>query len=108
MQVYNLNLKNKVTQDFKKTAQKTLNEIFTLIENDYKNFDVDFQDENLVIEIDDLTYIISIHNLTSQIWVSSPKSGAHHFTLNQSNIWVGTRDKNLNLFDLLKSEFKSL
>ena len=107
MQVYNLNLKNTVSKDFKKTAQKTLNEIFTLVENDYKNFDVDFQDENLVIEIDDLTYVISIHNLSSQIWVSSPKSGAHHFALNNSNVWEGTRE-NINLFDLLKREFDSL
>tara|TARA_B100001029_G_C14893297_1_gene356673 strand:- start:287 stop:583 length:297 start_codon:yes stop_codon:yes gene_type:complete len=97
-----------MTENFKKNANKTLNDIFVLIEKHYKDFDVDFQDENLVVEIDDLTYVISIHNLTSQIWLSSPKSGAHHFTLNDSNVWTGTRNNEVNLFDLLKSEFDSL
>ena len=97
-----------MTENFKKNTNKTLNDIFVLIEKHYKDFDVDFQDENLVVEIDDLTYVISIHNLTSQIWLSSPKSGAHHFTLNDSNVWTGTRNNEVNLFDLLKSEFDSL
>ncbi len=97
-----------MTQDFKKIAQKKLNEIFAMIEKDYKSFDVDFQDENLIIEIEDLTYVISIHNLSSQIWLSSPKSGAHHFVFDESNHWKGTRDNSIDLMDLLKNEFNSL
>ena len=36
--------------DFKKIAEKTLDEIFNLIESNYKNFEVDYEDENLRID----------------------------------------------------------
>ena len=45
----------------------------------HSNFDVDFEDENLSIEIDENKFILSLHSPTSQIWLSSPISGAHHF-----------------------------
>ena len=78
-----------------------------MVEKDFKEFDADFEDENLVVEINGSTFVISIHNLTNQIWLSSPKTGAHHFFLNSSNKWEGTRDKNSDLLDLLKEEFNS-
>ena len=67
--------------NFKKSADKTLNLIFDMIEKDYDYLDVDFEEENLRIEIDKRVFILSIHNPTSQIWLSSPLSGAHHFEL---------------------------
>tara|TARA_B100000683_G_scaffold252459_1_gene269374 strand:- start:197 stop:493 length:297 start_codon:yes stop_codon:yes gene_type:complete len=96
-----------VTKDFKKIAKETLDKIFSMVEKDFKEFDADFEDENLVVEINGSTFVISIHNLTNQIWLSSPKTGAHHFFLNSSNKWEGTRDKNSDLLDLLKEEFNS-
>ena len=74
--------------DFKKIAEKTLDEIFNLIESNYKNFEVDYEDENLRIDSlkNNNTYIISIHSATSQIWLSSPLRGAHHFEMFSGSI----------------------
>ena len=65
--------------NFKETADKTLNSIFDMVENNYDYLDVDFEDENLKIEKEKKVFILSIHNPTLQIWLSSPISGAHHF-----------------------------
>ena len=75
-----------------------------MVEKNYDYLDVDFEDENLKIEKDEKVFIVSIHNPTSQIWLSSPISGAHHFELiNNTNDWIGTRDKNLNLIKVLET-----
>ena len=95
--------------NFKETADKTLNSIFEMVENNYDYLDVDFEDENLKIEKEKQVFILSIHNPTLQIWLSSPISGAHHFELvNDTNEWIGTRDKNLNLIEMLQKELDSL
>ena len=92
-------------------ALDTLDDIFNLVESKFDNFEVDYEEENL--RIDSLegkgTFIVSIHSPTSQIWLSSPISGAHHFELiNNTNDWIGTRDKNLNLIKVLQMELGSL
>ena len=51
-----------MTKDFKKIAKETLDKIFSMVENDFKEFDADFEDENLVVETNGLTFVISIHN----------------------------------------------
>ena len=61
-----------------------------MVENDYDDLDVDFEEENLKIEKDEKVFIVSIHNPTSQIWLSSPISGAHHFEItNNTKNWIG-------------------
>ena len=95
--------------NFKETADKTLNSIFEMVEKNYDYLDVDFEDENLKIEKEKQVFILSIHNPSSQIWLSSPISGAHHFKfVNNTNEWIGTRDKNLNLIEMLQKELDSL
>ena len=91
--------------EFKIIAKETLDGIFDLIESEYKDYEVDFEEENLRIDSlkNNSTYIISIHSPTSQIWLSSPLSGAHHFEF-FSNDWVSTRDKKLRLLELLTKE----
>ena len=94
--------------EFKKFAQETLDKIFNLVESNYEDFEVDYEEENLRIDSlkNNNTYIISIHSPTSQIWLSSPMSGAHHFEMKTSNShdWISTRDNDLKLIDLLKKE----
>ncbi len=92
--------------EFKIIAEKTLDDIFNLVESNYKDFEVDFEDENLRIDSlkNNNTYIISIHSPTSQIWLSSPLSGAHHFEMFSDDSWVSTRDKELKLLELLTKE----
>ena len=95
--------------NFIEAANKTLNLIFDMVEKNYDYLDVDFEDQNLKIEKDEKIFIVSIHNPTSQIWLSSPISGAHHFEfINKTNEWIGTRNKNLNLIEMLEQELGSL
>ena len=94
--------------DFKKIAVQTLDDIFNLVELKFANYEVDYEDENLRIESLEGrgTFIVSIHSPTSQIWLSSPISGAHHFQNKspQSIEWISTRDKNINLKELIIEE----
>ena len=97
--------------EFKKKASETLDDIFNLVESKFDNYEVDYEDENL--RIDSLegkgTFIVSIHTPTSQIWLSSPVSGAHHFESRspESIEWISTRDENINLKQLIIKELGS-
>ena len=97
--------------EFKKKALDTLDDIFNLVESKFDNYEVDFEDENL--RIDSLegkgTFVVSIHTPTSQIWLSSPISGAHHFESKspESIEWTSTRDANINLKQLIIKELGS-
>ena len=95
--------------NFKEIADKTLNSIFDMVEDDYNHLEVDFEEENLKIQKNEKVFILSIHNPTSQIWLSSPLSGAHHFEMeNKTKKWIDTRDKELNLIEMLQKELDSL
>ena len=97
--------------EYKKKASDTLDDIFNLVESKFDNYEVDYEDENL--RIDSLegkgTFILSIHTPTSQIWLSSPISGAHHFESRSSESveWISTRDSNINLKQLIIKELGS-
>ena len=97
--------------EFKKKASETLDDIFNLVELKFNNYEVDYENENL--RIDSLegkgTFIVSIHTPTSQIWLSSPISGAHHFESRspESIEWISTRDANINLKQLIVEELGS-
>ena len=96
--------------NFQNLAKKTLDDIFNIAEKKSPDFDVDFEGENLIIEINNSTFVLSIHNPTQQIWMSSPVSGAHHFEYIKegSNYqWISTRDKSIDLFDKLDMELSS-
>ena len=94
--------------EFKKKALETLDDIFNLVESKFDNYEVDYEDENL--RIDSLegigTFVLSIHTPTSQVWLSSPISGAHHFESKspESVEWISTRDVNINLKQLIIKE----
>ena len=95
--------------EFKIEAKKILDELFSFVEKEFENFDVDYEDENLVIQTFDekRTFILSIHEPSSQIWLSSPITGAHHFEKDKISLnWISTRDKNIILHKLLQSELK--
>ena len=96
--------------NFQNLAKKTLDEIFNIAEKKSPDFDVDFEGENLIIEINNSTFVLSIHNPTQQIWMSSPISGAHHFEYKEEGShyqWISTRDDSINLFDKLDMELSS-
>ena len=97
--------------EFKKIALETLDDIFNLVESKFDTYEVDYEDENLKIESLEGkgTFIVSIHTPTSQIWLSSPISGAHHFESKspESIEWISTRDTNINLKQLIIKELES-
>ena len=99
-----------MTYNFQNLAKKTLNDIFSLAEKKSQDFDVDFEGENLIIEINNSTFVLSIHNPTQQIWMSSPISGAHHFEYKEEGKqvkWISTRDSSINLLEKLDMELSS-
>ena len=99
-----------MTDNFQNLAKKTLDDIFNIVEKKYQDFDVDFEGENLIIEIENSTFVLSIHNPTQQIWMSSPVSGAHHFEYKEEGSehkWISTRDNSINLFEKIDLELSS-
>ena len=95
--------------EFKIEAKKILDELFSFVEKEFDNFDVDYEDENLVVQkLDEKrTFILSLHEPSSQIWLSSPITGAHHFEKDKKSLnWISTRDKKIILHKLLLSELK--
>lgn len=54
--------------------------------------DVDLQDGILTIDLDaGGRYVINKHAANRQIWLSSPVSGANHFSFDDAQGWVDTR-----------------
>ena len=101
----------KLEDNVKNIALKTLDLYFSLVEDNYEDFDVDFEEEVLKFEKGGSTFILNFHEPTSQIWLSSPKSGAHHFVLKDKyNVksWCSTRDNSINLHELIVSELNTL
>ena len=96
--------------NFQNLAKKTLDDIFNIVEKKSQDFDVDFEGENLIIEINNSTFVLSIHNPTQQIWMSSPVSGAHHFEYKAEGSdykWISTRDNSMNLLEKIDLELSS-
>ena len=96
--------------NFQNLAKKTLDDIFNIVEKKFQDFDVDFEGENLIIEVDNSTFVLSIHNPTQQIWMSSPVSGAHHFEYKEEGNgykWISTRDDSMNLLEKIHLELSS-
>ena len=78
---------------------------------EFEDLEADLIDGVLTIQdLDDKTYVISFHEPTSQIWYSSPLSGAHHFevkSFNNKTIFKDTRDNNLIFPDYFFYEVKT-
>ena len=94
--------------NFINIARNTINEISDDLDQFNEKLEIDLVDNNLTIEFDDdKVFIISIHEPTQQIWLSSPLSGAHHFHLENEDkplIWKSTRDNKIQLFEIIKKE----
>lgn len=99
-----------MNEKFLKLASKTLNDIFEKFNNYDSAIEIDFVENNVTIETDNgKVFVISIHEPTSQIWLSSPISGAHHFIYNgnEKKNWISTRDESIEIFSILKKEIDS-
>lgn len=101
-----------MNNNFLKSAKKTLNDIFEYTDNLDNDIEVDYEDHNITIELqDNKIFIISIHEPSNQIWLSSPLSGAHHFSLTFKEneiVWISTRNKEIFLIELLHDELNEI
>ncbi len=71
---------------------------------DEDEYEIDFLEEVLYITTKDSSkFVLNKHLPTKQIWLSSPVSGAHHFSYcSANNSWQSTTGKILK--DVLNSE----
>jgi frataxin len=78
---------------FQQLAEETLQKLHDNIEEkdtDYR-FETDLLDGILNIELEDGSeYVINKHDASMQIWMSSPISGASHFSY-QEGRWVDSK-----------------
>ena len=95
----------------KQLALQIISDTFDRVNDEFEDLEADLIDGVLTIQdLDDKTYVISFHEPTSQIWNSSPLSGAHHFevkSFNNKTIFKDTRDNNLIFPDYFFYEVKT-
>ena len=65
---------------------------------------VEFDGTYLHITAEEKEYLIHWHNVQNQVWLSSPKSGAHHFEWSSDQRLCSTRNPTLILEQLLEQE----
>jgi frataxin len=81
-------------------ALKTLDLLCEKLEE--QGLDVDQAGESATIVSDSGIYLLNYHGTMDQIWMSSPKTGAHHFCWD-GNVWMSTRAP-ISLEDLIAQE----
>ncbi|MCK5545794.1 MAG: iron donor protein CyaY [Rhodospirillaceae bacterium] len=99
-------------ENFEIMVEKTIESLFEAIMREIGDMaEVDLEGGILNVELDDgRVFIINKHSPNRQIWLSSPLSGAHHFSFNEgagdegAGAWVSTRDAG-QLLGLLEDEF---
>ena len=95
-------------REFETLAERTLRGYATRIE-DALEVDVDLRGGILTIELDDgRQYVLNKHAPNKQLWLSSPLSGASHYTYDPATHgWLSTRE-GPPLADLLAAELAQL
>lgn len=95
-----------MTSSFETIATRFLDHLADRLEAALADIaDVDYEGGILNITLDaGGTYVINKHAPTRQVWLSSPRSGAWHFTLDEaSGAWLDTR-QGKEFLPLLTSE----
>lgn len=94
------------SSQFKQLADETLNNLSELLEkadSEYK-LEIDLLDGILNIELPDGgQYVINKHDASMQIWLSSPVSGATHFSYNNGR-WIASDRR--DFITMIKEELK--
>jgi frataxin len=90
---------------FEALADQALSKVFDGIEDvGTRQAEVDLEGSVLTVEIDGVgTYVLNKHAAMKQLWLSSPRSGAHHFAWDGAR-WASTRG-GPDMMSLLSGEF---
>lgn len=94
------------SQSFETLAENTLDDLMEQIDESLGDrMEVDLDGGILTIELENGgQYVINKQAPNKEIWVSSPISGAKHFTYNDGlKAWTDTRGED-KLYDFLSSE----
>lgn len=76
---------------FDTRAEAELSDLADRLEAASAALEVDFDAGNLTVELPDGgQYLLNKHYIHRQIWLSSPRSGAHHFE-HEGGSWRSTR-----------------
>ncbi len=98
------------TSQFITFVDEKLENLAELIEQTDTNYtleDVEYQDGVLTLTLeDDRQYVINRHTPSRQIWLSSPVSGAGHFSHQQDDCWIDSKGR--DLYKLLKEELQQV
>lgn len=97
--------------NFHVLSHSTLDSLAEQIEQHLSDdFEVEYVEGVLTISHDsEQEFFINAHDATQQIWLSSPLSGATHFTYNEEKgCWNSTKDSQVTLRQLLAEELSRL
>lgn len=94
----------------KAIAQKTLDFLASCLEDLLDNRgEIEETAESVKIILAEATLLLNFHAPSNQIWLSSPLSGAVHFSWNdQVTQWISTRPPYENLFSFLEKDLTHL
>jgi len=80
---------------FLQEAHKTLKTLLESLEEAEGDFDVEESPEGLTVDFaDGKQLLVTKHSASKQLWVSSPISGASHYTLADGS-WQNTRGEGI-------------
>ncbi len=96
-------------QEFLKEGSAFLDTLFEMIERTEPSLTADLQDKALLLENEKgEQYLIHLHRVLKEIWISSPRSGAHHFKWDkESNTWVSTRNSSEKLHTFVHGDIQN-
>lgn len=93
---------------FDNIAKMTIAKIADSIElqDSEQKVDIDIYDnERINIYTESGQFVINKHSAAQEIWLSSPISGPYHFSFNENNRWLDT--KNNDLYSILEQELSN-
>ncbi len=86
------------------------------VDNDDHPTEVNNAGDVLTIKNSSGTWVLNKHNVTKQLWFSSPKSGPSKYSyvmqngqnMGEGGVWVNERDGTSRLSAILQSEFSTI
>jgi frataxin len=95
-------------RDFDRQADQVIERLMAALEDQVPDAEIDLEGGILTVVLPDVgSYLVNKHRPNREIWLSSPKSGAWHFSRDPEAGWISTRvveNERPNLHRLLAEE----